>query len=220
MQPVTTKNAEDSSEESSKRHYNSTRRSRQAAQTREEILTAAIELFSESGWAGTTLAAIAERAGVAVETIYAGFGSKKRLLRIALDVAIAGDTAEMPVADRPEARRLGEGSTDDRMHAAAALSATVHGRTLGIIRALNEAARNDDEVEKWRHELNRARRKEVEIGLERVLDDKVTDDQFIDLIWALLSPGVYDMLVEDAGMSRAQYETTMYDALKALKTLL
>jgi len=209
MQPVATKN----------RNYNSTRRSRQAAQTREEILTAAIVLFSESGWAGTTLAAIAERAGVAVETIYAGFGSKKRLLRVALDVAIAGDTAEIPVADRPEARRLGEGTIDDRMHAAAELSATVHERTLGIIRALNEAARSDDEVEKWRHELDRARRKEVEIGLERVLGHKVTDEQFLDLIWAVLSPGVYDMLVEDAGMSRAQYESTMYDALKALRTL-
>src|SRR5262245_26382925 len=95
--------------ETKNRTYDSRRRSRQAAQTREESLTAAIELFSESGWAGTTLAAIAERAGVAVETIYAGFGSKKGLLRVALDVAIAGDTAEIPVADRPEALRVGEG---------------------------------------------------------------------------------------------------------------
>jgi len=210
MQPMATKT----------RTYNSSRRSRQAAQTRDEILSAAIELFSESGWAGTTLAAIAERAGVAVETIYAGFGSKKQLLRIALDVAIAGDTAEIPVADRPEARRLAEGTTDDRLHAAAALTATAHDRTLGIIRALNEAARSDDEVERWRHELEKARRKEVEIGLERVLDRKITDDRFIDLVWTVLSPEIYDKLVTDAGMSRDQYERTIYDALKALTALL
>ena len=210
MQPVATKT----------RTYNSSRRSRQAAQTREEILTAAIELFGESGWAGTTLAAIAERAGVAVETIYAGFGSKKRLLRIALDVAIAGDTAEIPVADRPEARRLGEGTTEDRLRAAAAFTAAAHKRTLGIIRALNEAARSDDEVERWRHELEKGRRKEVEIGLERVLGRKITDNQFIDLVWTVLSPEIYDKLVTDAGMSRDQYERTMYDALKALTTLL
>src|SRR5262245_6671175 len=210
MQPVTTKS----------RTYNSSRRSRQAAQTREEILAAAIELFSGSGWAGTTLAAIAERAGVAVETIYAGFGSKKRLLRIALDVAIVGDTAEIPLADRPEAQRLGEGTTDDRLHAAAALTAAAHERTLGITRALNEAARSDDEVERWRHELEEARRKEVEIGLERVLSRKITDNQFIDLVWTVLSPEIYDKLITDAGMSRVQYERTMYDALKALITLL
>jgi AcrR family transcriptional regulator len=210
MQPVATKT----------RTYNSSRRSRQAAQTREEILTAAIELFSESGWTGTTLAAIAERAGVAVETIYAGFGSKKRLLRIALDVAVAGDTADIPVADRPEARRLGEGTTDDRLHAAAALTAGAHERSLGVIRALNEAARSDDEIEHWRRELDQARRKEVEIGLGRVLGHEVTNDQFIDLVWAVLSPEVFDRLVVDAGMSRDQYEHTMYDALKALTTLL
>jgi AcrR family transcriptional regulator len=210
MQPVATKT----------RTYNSTRRSRQAAQTREEILTAAIELFSESGWNGTTLAAIAERAGVAVETIYAGFGSKKRLLRTALDVAVAGDTAEIPVADRPEARRLGEGTIDDRLHAAAALTAGTHARSLGVIRALSEAARSDDEVEQWRRQLDRARRKEVEIGLERVLGYELTDDQFIDLVWAVLSPEVYDRLVVDAGMSREQYEHAMYDALRALTTLL
>src|SRR5262249_48297937 len=152
--------SEASSEESSKRSYNSTRRSRQAAQTREEILTAAIALFSESGWAGTTLAAIAERAGVAVEAIYAGFGSQKARRRVACDVAVAGDTADIPVADRPEALRLGEGTTDERLRAAAALSAMVHQRTPGVIRALKEAARGDAEVEQWRHEFELARRKE------------------------------------------------------------
>jgi AcrR family transcriptional regulator len=206
--------------ETKNRTYNSKRRSRQAAQTREEILAAAIELFGASGWAGTTLSAIAERAGVAVETIYTAFGSKKGLLRIACDVAVAGDTADIPVADRPEALRLGEGTTDDRVRAAAALSAMVHERTLGVIRALKEAARNDAEVEQWRHELERARRKEVEIGLERVLGYEVTDKQFIDLVWATLSPDVFALLVEDAGMSREQYERAMYDALKAFMTLL
>src|SRR5262249_31909700 len=186
----------------------------------EEILTAAIELFSESGWTGTTLAAIAERAGVAVETIYAGFGSKKRLLRIALDVAVAGDTADIPVADRPEARRLGEGTIDDRLRAAAALTAAAHERALGVIRALDDAARSEEDGEQWGHELDQARRREVEIGFGRVLGSEVTDDRFIDLVWAVISPEVYDKLVNDAGMSREQYEHAMYDALKALTTLL
>src|SRR5215813_2309798 len=109
MQPVATKT----------RSYNSTRRTRQAAQTRAEILTAAIELFGEHGWAGTTLAAIAERADVAVETIYSGFRSKKGLLRAALDVAVVGDTEAIPFSERPEAKALAEGTRDQRLHAAA-----------------------------------------------------------------------------------------------------
>ena len=69
-----------------KRSYNSSRRSLQAAQTRDEVIRAAMARFSATGWAGTTLAAIAEEAGVSVETIYNGFGSKKGLLRAAMDV--------------------------------------------------------------------------------------------------------------------------------------
>jgi Bacterial regulatory proteins, tetR family len=41
---------------------------------------------------GTTLAGIAAEAGVAVETIYTGFASKKALLLEAMNVAIVGDT--------------------------------------------------------------------------------------------------------------------------------
>src|SRR5690349_19724964 len=113
MQPVATRT----------RTYNSTRRSRQAAQTRSEILTATVELFGTNGWSGTTLAAIAAKADVAVETIYAGFGSKKGLLRAALDVAVVGDTEEIPFAERPEALRLGDGPLDERLRAAAQVTA-------------------------------------------------------------------------------------------------
>src|SRR4051794_13662370 len=130
MQPVATKT----------RTYNSTRRSRQAAQTRAEILTAAIALFGENGWSGTTLAAIAARADVAVETIYAGFGSKKGLLRAALDVAVVGDADAVPFADRPEATRLGEGTLDERLAAAARVVTDINERTLPVWRALLEAA--------------------------------------------------------------------------------
>ena len=42
------------------RPYSSTRRQAQAAQTRADVLDAAIALFNERGWSGTTLAAIAE----------------------------------------------------------------------------------------------------------------------------------------------------------------
>ena len=95
-----------------KRSYNSSRRTLQAAQTRDEVLRAASRLFSDTGWAGTTLAAIAAAAGVSVETIYKGFGSKKALLREAMDVAIVGDTAPLPYVERPEFAALSQGTPD------------------------------------------------------------------------------------------------------------
>jgi AcrR family transcriptional regulator len=197
------------------RTYNSTRRSRQAAETRAEILTAAVELFGEQGWSGTTLAAIASRAGVAVETIYSGFGSKKGLLRAALDVAVVGDADAVPFAERPEALRLGEGSVDERLAAAARVITDINERTVPVWRALVEAGRADEELERWRIESDARRRIDVAAGFERIFGRTVEGRQ-LDLLWAIFGHELYMQLVVDAGMSRADYEACMIDALVKL----
>jgi AcrR family transcriptional regulator len=56
------------------------RREIAAAETRREILRAARQLFSEHGYANTSVHQIAEEAGVAVQTIYSSVGSKAALL--------------------------------------------------------------------------------------------------------------------------------------------
>jgi AcrR family transcriptional regulator len=197
-----------------KRRYDSTRRSHQATQTRRDVLDAAIELFGETGWSGTTLAAIAERAGVAVETIYAGFGSKKGLLRSAMDVAIVGDTAEVPLADRSESRVLGQGAREERLRAAASFLADIHERSVGVWLAIVEAARGDQEVARWHRELEDGRRIEISSTLERLLGHPVEGRRF-ELLWAIFGPDFYAKLVREAGMSRADYEACVVDAVDA-----
>ena len=197
------------------RTYNSTRRSRQAAETRAEILTVAVELFGEQGWSGTTLAAIASRAGVAVETIYSGFGSKKGLLRAAIDVAVVGDTDEVPFAERPEALRLGEGSLDERLAAAAQVITDVNERTVPVGRALVEAARADEELERWRIESDGRRRVDVAAGFERIFGRPV-EGRELEFLWAIFGHELYMQLVVDAGMSRADYEACLIDAMVKL----
>ena len=54
-----------------KRRYRSTRRSEQAAGTRAAVIDAARQTFMRDGWQQTTIAAIAQRAGVSAETVYA-----------------------------------------------------------------------------------------------------------------------------------------------------
>lgn len=61
------------------------RRERQAAETRQEILDAAAKLFAERGFATTSIKDIAAEAGVAVQTIYSSVGSKAMLLRTVAD---------------------------------------------------------------------------------------------------------------------------------------
>ena len=71
-----------------RRTYRSTRRREQAAETQAAILEAATRLFGERGWAATGMRDVARQAGVSVETVYTGFGSKSDLLMAAIDVAV------------------------------------------------------------------------------------------------------------------------------------
>jgi len=62
-----------------------TYRQKQAQATRNMIVVAAQALFLEQGYICTTIEIIAERAGVAISTVYAIFGSKRGILRAIRD---------------------------------------------------------------------------------------------------------------------------------------
>ena len=88
------------------RRYHAPRRAAAAAQTREAILHAAKGQFEAHGWAATTVAAVAADAAVSPKTVQALFGTKAALLAAAVDYAIAGDVAEVPVIARQSARAV------------------------------------------------------------------------------------------------------------------
>jgi AcrR family transcriptional regulator len=94
-----------------RRRYDGSRRQAQARATQREIVRAAHDLFVAQGYGTTTIAAIAAAAGVSVPTVYAGFPTKADLLRRAIETAITGDDAEIPLAERPTAQWVAD--TDD-----------------------------------------------------------------------------------------------------------
>jgi AcrR family transcriptional regulator len=55
-------------------------------QTRRRVLEAARELFIDHGYAGTTVTAVADRAGVSPETIYLSLGGKRGLLEGVMEI--------------------------------------------------------------------------------------------------------------------------------------
>jgi AcrR family transcriptional regulator len=78
-----------------KRSYRSPRRREQAEATRRLILQAALELFTEQGFAETSIRAVAERADVSDQTIYKTFGDKVGLLyHAALEYIATGGGGE------------------------------------------------------------------------------------------------------------------------------
>lgn len=104
-----------------KRTYRSRRRRDQARTTRRAIVAAAGRLFVDAGYGATTQQQIADEAGVAVQTIYATFGTKRAILEQLLDTSIAGDDAPIVVNDRDWMREVFRNpDTSARLHAYAA----------------------------------------------------------------------------------------------------
>jgi AcrR family transcriptional regulator len=66
-------------------------RGRRGQDTRRRVTEAAAELFTTLGYGATTMQAIADRAGVHVQTIYLAFGSKSAVLAAAAAELVAGD---------------------------------------------------------------------------------------------------------------------------------
>ena len=90
----------------SRRPYDSSGRRSQARRARADIIDNARELFIEHGYTGTTMVAIAARAGVSVETIYKSIGNKPAVMKAVLDVAIVGDDDNVPMLERPLVAQL------------------------------------------------------------------------------------------------------------------
>jgi AcrR family transcriptional regulator len=87
-----------------------TLRDEQAELTRRRITEAARALFGSRGYGATTLQAVAAEAGVAVQTVYAIYGSKAGLLRALRAAVMVQPDAEAlyreALAAEPAARKL------------------------------------------------------------------------------------------------------------------
>ncbi len=182
-----------------------TRRQQQAAETRALVLEAATALFAERGWAATGMREIATRAGVAVQTVYGGFASKGDVLLAALDVGVAGDTRDLPMAERSEFAALAVGGLGDRSAAAARMLAGVHQRTWGLRRALNEGAGGDPLLEAKRQDLQSRRRDDVRQGAELMVDGEV-DADVLDALWVVTDVDAFDLVTRVGGRSLEDYE--------------
>ncbi len=184
------------------------------------MIGAAIELFGTLGWAATTVAAIAERAGVAVETVYKSGGAKAALLRAAMDAAVVGDTQPIALADRPEYQKaIGEGEVQARIAQSAAITAAIHERSAGLHGSpITEAAASDPKIDEWRRELERGRRVEVARSAATMTGQSF-DDHAVNMLWVHYGPDTYLKLVRDEGMSRKRYEAFLVKAATLLASI-
>jgi AcrR family transcriptional regulator len=199
--------------------YRSRLRAEQAAATRRIVLDAATRLFLERGYAGTSIDAIAEEAGVGRSTVFAAAGGKPWLLKTAYDRAIVGDDEQVPFAERLEVRKLSAMSDPVEFVAAyARLISDAAQRVSPIYEVVRSAAGLEPEV----HELW------TEIGQERLagarriasllrgkggLRKGMSVDRARDVIWIYNDPGLHHALVGVRRWRQNQYRDWLADTL-------
>jgi AcrR family transcriptional regulator len=195
-----------------------TRRERAAA-TRRSILHAARRLFSERGYAGTSMEAIAREAGVAVQTVYFVFNTKARMILEMIKSIGAGPGEPIATMDRPWAQEALAGTDGRRTLALVAEHGTeIYRRTAPLYSTIVAAASTDPDVaDAHRTVLQMKRagiRRQVEV-MARLghLRPDLSVERATDLIYAIGSIEMYRLLVGDCGWGEDDLKVWVYRTL-------
>ena len=193
-------------------------------ETRRRLLRAAEEEFTERGYTAATVAKIAARAGVTVQTLYLAWGSKRALLRAYMEAALAGDAETSYPQAQPDMIAEALDGVPDDPHATVRQIAVLY-RQIAERAALGwqlyrDGAASDAEIatdwqtlQALRHQtfrtlINRLPARSLRPGLTRVAAT--------DTAWAIASPDTYDMLVRTRGYTLDQYQKWITTSLTNL----
>ncbi|MEU0534754.1 TetR/AcrR family transcriptional regulator [Amycolatopsis tolypomycina] len=192
-----------------KRQYDSSRRREQARENRRRILEAAHDLFVTRGYGRTTIADVAERAGVAPETVYAAFKNKPTLLHRAWDVTVGGDDEDVPLLERPELRAvLAEPDLRARFAALAVFNTAAMRRTARLHLAVRGAAASDAAAAAMLAEIDRQRLEGMAEHARAAAATgqlAVAEDECRDVLWSTTDGSLWHQLVEGRGWTDERY---------------
>jgi len=205
-----------------KRNYSSLVRDEQAARTRGRILDAAAELFLEHGYGRTTMKAIADRAGVARDTVHAVFGSKTRVLTALIDQRLVPDDSVANITQRPDAQAV-KNEVDQRkqIELFADFITSISTQLRPVFEVLRTASAVEPEMSKVFEEMDQFRLKNMYLYAKWIAARgplRVSAKRAGEIIWALASPDVARMYCDELGWSQQQHSQWLADAL--IRTLL
>ena len=203
-----------------KRRYDATRRRQAAARTRAAILDAAQELFTERGYAATPMTAIAGRAGVALDTVYASVGRKPELARLLIETAISGTDQAIPAEQRDYVRAVQAApDADTKIAIYAAALAAIAPRIAPVLAIIQQAARAEPGLARLWNEIAERRAANMRLfvaDLATVAPLRLDPDQAADIVWATNSAEMYQLLVAQRGWSPQRYEHFLADTWRRL----
>lgn len=203
----------------SRRPYNSTRRQRQARETRDAILEVAHRRFLAVGFAPTTIAAIAADVGVSVDTVYKSFGGKSGIVRAICERALAGE-GPVPAETRSDALQAGEHDPRAIIRGWGALTTEVAPRVAPILLLIRDAAAADPEMASLQAEMDDQRLDRMTHNARNLVDaghvrNDLTAECAGEILWTYSSPQLYELLVLVRGWPLERYGTFLADAMIA-----
>lgn len=180
-------------------------------EARARILSAALALLEEQGFADATTEAIAERAGASKATIYRWWPNKAAVMVEALREAVAH---ELPFPDTGSLR------ADIRLQLRNFIK-LLTGRRGRIFKAFVAAAQSDPEVsDVFRSVWVRPRRNDAKAGLERHRGLALRKDIDLDLLMDVLyGPLYYRLLVGHAPLSEKYVDALAELVLRSIETV-
>jgi AcrR family transcriptional regulator len=203
-----------------KRRYDASRRRAAADQNRDAVVQSARAQFLDRGYTATTMAAIAEDAGVALDTVYALVGAKPALFRLLIELAISGQRMPVPADDREYVQSIHsehDPLTKIRIYAHAVTE--IQSRLAPLFRVLQEAARSEPDLAAlWTEIANRRatnmRRFVADVvgnDHTRTLPGDLTLDEAADLVWATNGSEFFLLLVDERGWPLERFERRLVE---------
>jgi len=198
------------------RPYDSSRRRANAAARRRRVLDAARRRLLADGYAATTVAAIAEAAGVSPETIYKSFGGKAGLVRALRDDALRGAGPE-PAEIRSDRLRA---EADPRIvvRGWARLATEVAPRVVPVLLLVRDAGASDPAMKSLYEEMDADRLRRMGDNAGYLYDGGhlrpgTHREHATDLLFAVSSPEMFELLVLRRGWDLERFADFVCDTI-------
>ena len=183
---------------------------RRGAETRRRVEEVAAERFTHDGYAASTMQAIADEAGVHVQTVYLAYGTKSALLAACAARLVAG--TEDPQTHPSERRWAREISCEPDPRAKLALYvehiAEVTPRSTPLLDVLRATAPAEPDVAAFLAHMEDGRRQgPLELLGRQVPPDTwrpgLTPDEVADIVSTVASPDTLRSLIDRCGWDKA-----------------
>ena len=204
-----------------KRAYRSALREERARANASAILSAAYRRFLDDGYAATSIARIAEEAGVSEDLVYKQFTNKRGLLVEVLNFAVTGQPDSPRVLDQEGPQRV-QAEPDQHkklaMFAAEIADRIARGRPIDDV--MRSAAEMDAEVATKYASMHRTRLRNITAFVRSLADagplrPELTTEQAAATTWLLCSPATHKQLTDQLGWDQPQYAAWLHATLAA-----